>query len=115
MGPCPFRSDVPRGRTANPRTKGGRDAVGDLDLPREPVRLHAARRVHGVAPEVVDESAPADHACHHRSRVDPDPDREPALSGPLADRRDLVPRRKRQAGDRFEWSGRGSGNPRATI
>jgi len=61
-----------------------------------------ARRVHGVAPEVVDEFAPADHARHHRSGVDPDPNCEPTPSGPLRDHRDLIPHRKRQAGDRLE-------------
>jgi hypothetical protein len=69
------------------------------------VGLHAARRVNGVAPEVVDEFAPADHSCHHRPCVDPDPDREPAQAGSLGDRRDLVPHCKRQAGDRLEVVG----------
>src|SRR5512132_1226034 len=101
MDPFPFTSLVPRGRTANP---GPRTAatVGDLYLPGQPLGLHPARRVHGVAPEVVDEFAPADDTGHHRSRVDPDPDRKPTPSGPLGDRRDLVPHPERQADDRLQ-------------
>src|SRR6187402_1153065 len=50
---------------------------GDLDSPRGSVGFHAARRVHGVAPEVVKEPFPADHARHDRPRVDPDAQLEP--------------------------------------
>jgi hypothetical protein len=47
MGPFPFRSAArPHGE---PRTERGRDAVADLDLSGQPVGLHPARRVHGVA------------------------------------------------------------------
>src|SRR5205814_8299536 len=40
---------------------------GDLDPPRGPLGLHAARGVHSVAPEVVQEPLAADHAGHDRS------------------------------------------------
>src|SRR5262249_25365637 len=36
--------------------------TGDLDPPGRSVGLHTARRVHGVAPEVVQEALAADHA-----------------------------------------------------
>src|SRR5215213_6345145 len=51
----------------------------DLDLVRCPVRLHAARHVHRVAPEVVEEAAASDHASHDRAGADPDPEPEVAL------------------------------------
>src|SRR5688572_29328197 len=44
----------------------------DLDATRGPVGLHPTRRVYGVAPEVVQESLPPDHAGDDRSRVDSD-------------------------------------------
>jgi hypothetical protein len=40
------------------------------------VGLDATGRVHGVAPEVVEEALPADHAGHHRARIDADPELE---------------------------------------
>src|SRR5262245_66393364 len=54
--------------------------AGDLDPSRAPVRLHAARGVHGVPPEVVQESLPADHARHNRARVDSDAQLEAEMS-----------------------------------
>jgi hypothetical protein len=64
--------------------------------------LHPARRVHGVAPEIVDKFAPTDYARHHRSRIDPDPNREPDSSGPLGNCGDLIPHRQCHTGDRLE-------------
>src|SRR4029079_7011282 len=53
--------------------------VGDLDPPGRPVRFHAARGVHRVTPEVVEEPLAPDHAGHDRAGVDPDAEREPPL------------------------------------
>src|SRR5919198_1170006 len=39
---------------------------GDLDPARGPVGLHPTRGVHGIAPKVVQEPLPADHAGHNR-------------------------------------------------
>src|SRR3954453_24132816 len=44
----------------------------DLHAPGRSVGLHAARRVDGVAPEVVEEALPADNAGHDGARVDAD-------------------------------------------
>ena len=44
----------------------------DLDPTRKPARLHPARGVHRVAPQVVDELAPADDSRDHRSALHPD-------------------------------------------
>jgi hypothetical protein len=40
---------------------------GDLDPARGPVRLHPTRDVHRIAPEVLEESLPPDHAGHNWS------------------------------------------------
>src|SRR4029078_10812207 len=42
----------------------------DLDPPRSSVGLHAARGVHRVPPEVVEEPLPADHTGDDRARGD---------------------------------------------
>src|SRR5262249_29129677 len=52
------------------------DLGGDVDGAGGAVRLHAARRVHGVAPQVVDELALADHARDDGAGVDADADAE---------------------------------------
>ena len=44
----------------------------DLDLVGGPVRLHPARHVHRVAPQVVEETAASDHSGHDRPRADAD-------------------------------------------
>src|SRR5688572_10703154 len=44
----------------------------DLDRVGRPVRLHPARHVHGVAPQVVEEPAAPDHSGHDRPRADAD-------------------------------------------
>jgi len=41
-------------------------AARDPDRPALPMRFHAAREVHGRAPEIVDELLAADHAGDHR-------------------------------------------------
>ncbi|HLS45817.1 MAG TPA: hypothetical protein VK045_10320, partial [Ornithinicoccus sp.] len=43
----------------------------------------------GVAPQVIDELASADHAGHHRTGVDPDADVEPRLAHLPGDRDDV--------------------------
>ena len=44
--------------------------------PGVPVGLHPARHVDGVAPEVVQEPLPSDHAGDYGPGVDPDPELE---------------------------------------
>src|SRR5262245_6418919 len=46
--------------------------AGALDRVRRPVRLHSARDVDGVAPEVVEEASPPDHSGDDRAGADPD-------------------------------------------
>ena len=46
----------------------------DLDNTRYAVRLHAARHVNGVAPEVIDELGRSNYACHHGTGIDADAD-----------------------------------------
>ena len=45
---------------------------GDLNASRQRVGFHAARRIHGIAPDVIDEFVRADHAGHDRAAVDAD-------------------------------------------
>src|SRR6476620_623226 len=52
----------------------------DLDPAGGSVRLHATRRVHGVAPEVVEESLATDHPGDDGARVDPDAQLEPEVT-----------------------------------
>src|SRR3984957_2784162 len=47
-------------------------AARDLDRPALPMGFHAARQVHRVAPEIVDELLAADDASDHRSGIDAD-------------------------------------------
>ena len=104
MDPFPFTSLVPRGRRVNPGPSAAATRSVTWICPGSPwdsMRL----AVFTVSPQKVVDGAPADHSCHHRSCVDPDPDREPAQSGLLGDRRDLVPHRERHAGDRLEVVG----------
>src|ERR1700733_5827748 len=51
-------------------------AAGDLDRPALPMRFHAARQVHRLAPEIVDELFAADHAGDHRPGIDADAERK---------------------------------------
>src|SRR5918995_6588740 len=53
----------------------------DLDLVRHAVRLHATRHVDGVAPQVVEEASPPDHAGDHGTGADADPKSEVASVG----------------------------------
>ena len=46
----------------------------DMDAAGLPEGLHAARDVHGVTPDIVDELVLADDPGRHRARVQPDPD-----------------------------------------
>ena len=41
------------------------------------MRFHAARHIHRLAPQVVDELLAADHARHYRPRIDSDAEGEP--------------------------------------
>ena len=65
------------------RPRRGRSPGSDRDA----VGLHPARGVHGVAPQVVDELAPADHAGDHRPGVDADAQPQPAAVRSAGDRR----------------------------
>src|SRR5207302_2306397 len=58
--------------------------VGDLDPVRRALRLHPARDVDRVTPEVVQEPLPADDAGDDRARVDPDAQLEPEVADAIA-------------------------------
>src|ERR671936_2856362 len=51
--------------------------VAEVDAPRHAVRLHPARRVHGVAPDVEHELAHADDPAHAGPAVHAEPDVDP--------------------------------------
>src|SRR5689334_2892789 len=62
------------------------DRTRNLDHVGYTARFHATCQVHGVAPQIVDVLALADHACGDRPAVDADPElhRHSVLEGMLA-------------------------------
>ena len=79
IGPLPLTSIVPRRRADELILQQLVRRARDLDLSGRALGLHPARRVHGVAPEVVEEALRADHAGDDRSGVDADPQLETGL------------------------------------
>nr|WP_205629610.1 hypothetical protein [Jiangella muralis] len=78
---------APRGRftrlsTLAPRPGPRKHRYGHHDRARQAMALHPARGVDGVAPQVVDELAPADDAGHHGSGVHADPEPQAVRAGP---------------------------------
>src|SRR5215216_1087140 len=56
-------------------------ARGDLDAAGDPVGLHAAGSVDGVAPQVIAELAGPDHPGLHRAGIDANPDLQRLAAG----------------------------------
>src|SRR5262245_23875007 len=52
----------------------------DLDTPRQAIRLHPARGVHGIAPDVEDEFPQTDHSTDAASAVHSDPEVDALLT-----------------------------------
>src|SRR5436189_3211243 len=61
-----------------PLRQPGSRAVRDMDGTGDSLRLHPARRVDRVTPQVVAELLDADHARHDGTDVDSDPELDPA-------------------------------------
>jgi len=94
VGPLPFRFyDVDLGESEQ-IAQPSLHHLRDLDLAGNTVGLHACRRVHRVAPQVVRELALADHPGYGGPGGHPDPDAHLIPAGP-PHLGDLVPHRER--------------------
>src|SRR4029450_557123 len=62
----------------------GEGCPADLDGPRQALRLHPARRVDDIAPEVVSELVGPDDPVNDRTGVDPDAETDPSALKLLA-------------------------------
>src|SRR6266540_4771823 len=83
--------------TDEPVFDQGEGCPADLDRPRQALRLHPARRVDDIAPEVVSELVGPDDPGTDRTGVDPDAEMDPSALKLLA--RDVIPHPQRQVGD----------------
>ena len=89
--------------------------TGDLDLPRRPVRLHPARRVHRVAPQVVQEPLRADHPGDDRPELIPIRQFEASRPPPTGESAITSRMSSASSAARRAWSGVGSGTPEAAM